>query len=114
MIIYAACLPAIWPLFQQSFEAIMSCKAAANSRASGSGMWRGGGTSGNQSIKLGNVRGRENNGTARDGYSARTPDWGFRSRDSDSDKAHILPQFRAPDGPDYLAGPLVSDGPMNQ
>ena len=76
-------------------------------------MWRGGGTSGNQSIKLGNVRGRENNGTARDGNSARIPDWGFRSRDSDSDKAHILP-LRTPDGPDHLAGPLVSNGPMYQ
>ena len=113
MVIYAACLPAIWPLLQQSFEAMMSCKATASSRASGSGMWMGRDASRNQSIKLSNIRGRENNGTARDCNSAGIPDWGFRSRDSDSDKAHIL-LLRTLDGPDDLAVPLVSNGPMNQ
>ncbi|CAD6572694.1 MAG: hypothetical protein ASARMPREDX12_005375 [Alectoria sarmentosa] len=113
VVIYAACLPAIWPLLQQSFEAMMSCKATASSRASGSGMWMGRDASRNQSIKLSNIRGRENNGTARDCNSAGIPDWGFRSRDSDSDKAHIL-LLRTLDGPDDLAVPLVSNGPMNQ
>lgn len=80
----------MWPLFQRSFEIVASYKATAGSIASNVGMGRGREGSGNQHIRLGSVRRREEGNMYRDTNNAREIDWGLGARDNDSDKAHIL------------------------